>query len=53
MSPVAPPWAPRLSGRVPGVVWRGGSGGPDGLQELSAWLTGPSATPPDWVLTPE
>lgn len=44
----------RVSTRVPGpcVVWRGGSAGPEGLPELSAWLSGASPDQPEWVFTP-
>jgi hypothetical protein len=43
----------RVSTRVPGpcVVWRGGSAGPEGLPELSAWLSGASPDRPEWVFT--
>jgi hypothetical protein len=32
-------------------VWRGGSAGPEGLPELSAWLSGASPDRPEWVFT--
>jgi hypothetical protein len=43
----------RVSTRVPGpcVLWRGGSAGPGGVAELTAWLSGTSPDEPEWVIT--